>query len=304
MALKASAQLWSLALRAYGRVPHFPGKWRAIPAGLFLRTQPLWDRPVVVRRRGVTYELDLNDYLPRYLYFTGSWEPWETRTVERLVRPGATVVDVGAHLGYYTMLMSRLVGPRGVVHAFEPTPATFARLSRTLALNGPPNVRAYQIALGDVESQCRVVTRDLGNTGKNAVDVAAGGPIPVTTLDRFAHESGLQRLDFMKVDIEGSEARFLAGAWETLQRFRPHVLLEVNRPALLRYGISPRTLIERFAGIGYSLTRVGWRSGPVRSRDLERDHEFNVVASPRESVATARSSRSGASPSTRRGSAG
>lgn len=252
-----------------------------MPAGLFLRTQPLWDQPVVVRRRGVTYELDLNDYLPRYLYFTGSWEPRETRTVERLVRPGATVIDVGAHLGYFTMLMSRLVGASGIVHAFEPAPATFAILQRTLALNRPANVRAYQVALADVEGQGRLLARDRANSGKNAVDVAAGGPIPLTTLDRFAREAGLQRLDFLKADIEGSEARLLAGAWQTLERFRPHVLLEVNRPALLRYGSDPRTLIEGLTRIGYACKRVGWRSRPVRPRDLQEDHEFSVVASPR-----------------------
>src|SRR5438067_8697138 len=94
-------------------------------------------RPMVVRamRRGVTYELDLAEGIDLAMYLFGSFEPDTYRTLRRLVRPGQTVIDIGANSGVHSLPMAALVGEGGRVIAFEPTRAAYDRLRRILALN-------------------------------------------------------------------------------------------------------------------------------------------------------------------------
>lgn len=176
----------------------------------------------------------------------GTYEPEQTRLFEELLRPGHTVLDVGANVGYYTLLASVLVGDPGRVHAFEPEPRNAGFLRRHASLNRRGNVRVEQAAVSDREGTARF---DFGS-GSGTGHLADSGAIEVRTLslDDYCAQHGLAP-HAIKIDVEGAEMSVLQGARETLVRHRPILFLsthgaEVHAAALallrgLGYAVSP-----------------------------------------------------------------
>jgi FkbM family methyltransferase len=164
----------------------------------------------------------------------GSYEPEQTRLFEEHVHPGDTVLDVGAHVGYYTVLSAVLAGGRGAVWAFEPNPANARFLRRHAEINGLRNVHVTEAAASDAEGTARF---DFG-TGSGTGRLSAGGALEVRTirLDDFCAARALAP-SAVKIDVEGAERAVLEGARETLARHRPVIFLsthgrEVHRACL------------------------------------------------------------------------
>src|ERR1700737_4261928 len=229
---------WEMLLACYGTTPFHPGKGTAIAA---LARKAGWTHPSpsVVKRRGIFYELDRTDLVECEIYYK-TYEPWETLAIDKLVGKGSVCLDVGANVGYYTLLLSSLSGNSGQVHAFEPSDATFAKLHRNVQLNSANNVHLHKLALSRKTGNSSLVT-PAKNAGGARLTNELGFPnttISVSTLDHFAHSENLERLDFIKADIEGSEFGLLEGGINTIQRFRPKMLIEINPRALASFGDS------------------------------------------------------------------
>ncbi|MEZ5817628.1 MAG: FkbM family methyltransferase [Hyphomicrobiaceae bacterium] len=170
-----------------------------------------------------------------HVMMDGYWEMWLTIFFARLIRPGMTVVDVGANFGYYSLLFSDAVGPSGSVIAVEPVPTTAATLTETLMLNGFAS-RAQVVAKALTAKPDGTVHLVVpAGEPKNAAVVAQAGKntveVPATNFDELARD--LRRCDLVKIDAEGSEAAILEGMQETIARFHPALLLEFN---VARYG--------------------------------------------------------------------
>lgn len=278
-----AVRFWDNLLCFYGcTLPNHPGKRRMVHNLAYLG-RATWGLPRLATRRGITYELDLRDVIPHSIFYLGQYERWETRWVEATVQPGWTVVDAGAHIGYYSLLCGRRVGSEGVVHAFEPCPPTYTRLLRNLELNGAANVRPHPLALADRPGRAAMVQAADSNTGWSYLqpgEAAPGATVEVSTLDLFVREQDLARLDFLKVDVEGSEWRFLAGAEQALARFRPRLMIEVNPQALERFGAGAEQVTQWLRERGYTLHRAGRRSlRPLEQ--LPRPGKYvNLIALP------------------------
>lgn len=167
-----------------------------------------------------------------HVMLDGFWEMWLTQFFASIVRPGMTVIDVGANAGYYTILFGDAVGRNGRVVAVEPVPSTVALLRQSVALNGLSSyTRIVDVALGkDPQGQvCMMVPE---GEPKNATVVSHDRPgsfrVPSTNLDTLARDLALDRVDLIKIDAEGAEEAIVAGMSEVLARYRPSVLLEFN----------------------------------------------------------------------------
>ena len=116
----SSAVIWDRLLSVYARVlPNHPGKWGVLNA-LASKAEPAWQQPRVAKcGSGALFELNLKHWVDRDVYFL-QYEYWDSRFLRRLVRPGWVVIDVGANIGYYSLLCAKLAGPIGRVFAFEP----------------------------------------------------------------------------------------------------------------------------------------------------------------------------------------
>ncbi len=187
--------------------------------------------------------------------YSGTFEEKETEYVKSVVRPGWVCFDVGACFGWYTVLLSRSVGVGGRVYAFEPVKSNFECLRENVVLNGGDNVALSDVALGD---QAGRITLYLPSGGVSASIRPHGSATKcevmeatVTTLDEYVARTNLERLNFIKADVEGAELLLLKGGMKTLKRFRPGLMLEIQAHSTRLFGYEPAAVFTLLAGLGY-----------------------------------------------------
>lgn len=218
------------------------------------------DRRLVTTDHGLQLELRLKQYPDGSMYF-GVYEVRTVRLIHQLLRAGDIAVDVGGNLGYMTLHMARAVGIDGLVITFEPLPENVQRLRRHLDLNQASNVRVVQAAVGEQAGEL-----PLYNPADQGTETHARGSlrprddadetctVPMVTLD----EEVDRPVRLIKIDVEGAEVGVLAGAKETIRRFRPHIIAEHNA--------------ERLGAFGHTLSDLA-----ARIRDVAPDYEALFV---------------------------
>ena len=178
----------------------------------------------------------------------------EAILLRRIVRPGMHVVDVGANIGLYALLLARLVGPTGSIQAFEPEPNLFAILRQNCASNEATNVALFQCALGRARG---VVSfhRSAFNSGDNRLGPASVGYDALeVNVERFDDLQPGSKPDFVKIDVQGHELAALSGMEGALSSsLNVRVLFEFAPAALREAGTTPELLLEFFRERGFGL---------------------------------------------------
>jgi FkbM family methyltransferase len=195
------------------------------------------------------------DVLLRDLLLTGSFEPLHTDIIKNLLPLGGVFVDVGANVGYFSIIGANSVGPNGRVYAFEPMQEIYAILCKNLSLNGLSNVVAKALACFSSSGEM-VMERD-EDSGKSHLSPARRDSamlVSLTTLDDFIHNMNLERVDFIKIDAEGSDLEVLKGARRTIEKFRPAILLELDHLSL--FGGSRSEVLKYFEDCRYQVSEV------------------------------------------------
>jgi FkbM family methyltransferase len=190
----------------------------------------------------------------------GDYEPHETRLMGELVQPGWTAVDAGANFGWHAIHLARRVGSTGRVFAFEPIPGTFKELAANVALNECPNLEACDAALGDVPGDVTffVPEIDLGaGAASQFLDLGEQVRVRMLRLDDFLDERGVERVDFIKADIEGGELHLLEGAERLLTRCHPRILIEIVDVHCRRFGHTPADVVHYLTALGFTGRYVG-----------------------------------------------
>jgi FkbM family methyltransferase len=255
---------------------HLPERWSA--------AAPL----VRARRLGLDLDLDLRDNLQRTLFYTGSYEPDLLHFLRDELRRGDVAVDVGAHIGVHALTMARRLERLGGgrVLAFEPARDSAAKL-RDAAARNRLAVTVVELALGrepgtvELFADARYDPADAGvrsqyGTGR-AVQRAA-----VSSFDAWAEAAQLDRLDVVKLDVEGAEPLVVEGIRASLARLRPRaVVVEVKGAVLRRSGVDEAGLRELLASCGYRST----------GQELQRNEVFRPAAQASRAVEAARTGR-------------
>jgi FkbM family methyltransferase len=183
----------------------------------------------------------------------GTWEPEVVQAISASVSPGMTALDIGAYAGFFTLFLSKLVGPQGKVVAFEPLPANFRVLEENLELNSVQNAIVEKQAVSSSPGQLTLEVPSLESplvAGPFAEDDERGSmSVPSTSLDDYVFQNGLQ-VDFIKIDVEGFEDEVLIGAERTLAAFRPTMVIELHNLDNERAAHPAVTGLKKF---GYSL---------------------------------------------------
>jgi len=168
-----------------------------------------------------------------------------------LVRPGSTIVDVGANVGFFTLKFSRWVSEGGRVLAIEPEPLNVDALKRAVARSGSSNVDVIQAAAAEKEGELF-----LSFNPHNPADhrlAKQGIAIRAVTIDGLMKDLGWPVVSLIKVDVQGAEPRTLAGAQETITRFKPAIFIEIDDKALHEAGYTADHLIESLRTQGYKM---------------------------------------------------
>ena len=251
------------------------------------------DVDLVIPVRGQQFRVPASDIslVPHLLKYR-CWEPHVTRYLTRELRPSHVFVDVGANVGYFTVLCAPLVHR---VIAFEPVAQTYGYCRMNIELNKLTNVDLRQQALWREETTLRI-SLDSSSVMTASVVTDEGGPafesISAVALDTLVSTGRLDlpRLDLLKMDAEGAELSALMGMRQTLARCRPRIVMEVNRPTLALLGANADEVWSFLKGLSYEIHAFEhWKEQdpiPVPSLDeLKRlcppDSLIDIVAIPR-----------------------
>lgn len=274
--------LASLTRLYFGKFPVERGKWRLwtwLRPYLRGRGFPRGIYPVAGRFR---MELDPEEYIHAFIYYWGEWEPDESWLVRTLLRPGDRFVDVGANVGYFSLLAATVVGERGLVVAVEPVPTTAEQLLRNIEINGFTQIRTVRCAASDRPGQIGI-GRPVSGSGQSSIRLDGPGvtrwQVPAERLDALLAD--LLPVRLVKMDVEGAECQALEGLSGVLRRpDAPMVLCEVTDPFLRDLGSSAAELCDLMQGWGFTRVydihgRRLERIDPVR--DLAGSFQTNVL---------------------------
>ena len=250
-----------------------PYVWNELPAGWTVysrfigdyRHDSFWaDEPSRIIRgklHGYEMELNISQWSERATYFLGRFYDLEIQLLMlRVLRPGDRFIDVGANIGMLSLLAARLVGPDGVVDAFEPNPRCASRIHSLIARNQISNIRVHNLALGESGGSLPLVVPK-SNSGEGTLTTIAHGEFgPPENLDHF--EVPVQVGDeilssdprppvLIKIDVEGFEHQVLSGLRRTLDDQKPLVITEVIASHLLRAGRTPNDIFDLMGLHGY-----------------------------------------------------
>lgn len=229
--------------------------------------------PKSVRIGDATTILNPDDPVISGALFFGVYEKGETAFVQRTLQPGMTVLDIGANVGYYTALATRAVGPSGRVIALEPDPQSYEYLEQTIAANEVGNVNAFQYAAADHEAKMPLhISKD--NRGDNRLyEPDPKWPkITVTArpADDVLKESGIDSVDFIKIDVQGFEASVIDGLQNTLAQSKKLTLLAEFWPkGLSDAGSDPKEFLERLRDHGLQLHELTPKGELVELNDFD-----------------------------------
>jgi FkbM family methyltransferase len=234
------------------------------------------------------YERAFPIYRPLYAAYKTYADRAERQLLRKILFQGAIVVDVGANIGIYSEFLSRCVGPTGLVHSFEPSPDNFKRLFA--ATRDLSNVRLTQAAVGERSGECKLYISDTLNVDHRAYtadgDSRRAVPTEMVALDDYFKPG--QRVDLIKMDIQGYEVHALRGAQRVLQENRDiKLLLEFWPAGLEQAGVSWEGLVEMLQGLNMNLTVVRTCGlVPFDARDVRNDISWyvNLFAYPGQSV--------------------
>jgi len=243
-------------------------------------------------RYGLKLRLDMDHWLGREVYQTGVFEPMTIQWIDRLLRPGMNVVDVGANIGYFSVILAKRVAPRGHVWAFEPTTHYGDQARWHIEHNGvDQQVTLDPVGLSDAAEQVQITIGESSATihPMSESHHRLAETITLETLDSAMQRLDLPPIDFIKVDVDGHEPRFLAGARQFFEKHRPTMLIEFYQGNLDVAGSDVRELREQVEALGYELrSEKTGEPFPDRHAFLQEcgnfTHSVNVLALPREAA--------------------
>jgi FkbM family methyltransferase len=247
----ASARRWCR------RYPFLPQSNRFASLVGAYRHPPV-DGAIVDTRYGVRVRV-FDDAMFLRPWIFGDYEPFMTKAMSRLIRPGDVILDVGANFGWYSALFATWTGPAGRVHAFEPMPAFREMLVDTLALNRlSDRVNVNPFGLGDSDGQFTLYTfpgLTIGHASATTLGRTDATPhtCSIRRLDDVLLEKRIDRVDIVKIDVEGHEPSVIAGATNLLSRGdAPVVHFEINRNCIRDRGIDPNQIFDSLRKMGYT----------------------------------------------------
>ncbi|MFE9722020.1 FkbM family methyltransferase [Streptomyces sp. NPDC005794] len=270
-----------------GYVRRAPGSIGHSPIAAHFLNPRLRDNP---RRRavdtihGATFAVDTQDLIQRYIYMFGVWEPHMSRWLSRRLRQGDTFVDVGANVGYFSVLASELVGADGRVVAIEASPVFHQRLLQQVRLNGYENVRAVNVAVDDEPRTLTFVLASSANMGANSI-VPYSGPaestfeIEAVPLTDVLEPAEIARARVIKIDVEGAEGRVVRGLEPLLDKLRPdaEVTVEVTPSRMAQLGDSVEELLATMSRHGFHTYRLANDYAPGSYPRMLRDESVVPV---------------------------
>jgi len=253
------------------------------------------EKILTVNRGRLRWQLDLSEGIDFAIYLLGGFERNTAKTLQKLVKPGDVVFDIGANIGAHTLGLARSVGPAGRVLAFEPANFAFTKLKANLALNPALASRTLPLQIlltagAEAPSEAGVYASwPLETNGpvhaKHRGKLVMTTGAKVDTLDCIAEREGIGRLNLIKIDVDGYELPVLQGGLGVLKRFRPILVMELSPYVHREHQHDFGAFIALLREAGYYLQDAyNWDPLPLDATKLEEmipdGASINAIARP------------------------
>jgi FkbM family methyltransferase len=226
---------------------------------------------------GVQFRYPLDSAIGQSL-FVGGFENPELAFVLGNLKPGFTFVDLGANAGLFSVIAAKQVGATGLVYSIEPGQREQRLLRQNVELNRLTNVICIDQAVSDSEGEAEfAVSQDgaMNSLAKNShpgQKIIEWKKVQLTTLDRLVEQHRIANIDFIKMDVEGAEVNVLAGAGETIRRFRPLIMCEFCDLTARGFALNGGDLWSAFEKLGYTMHSIDASKPGMLSRATRRSN--------------------------------
>lgn len=215
-----------------------------------------------------------------YLSLFGTHEEFESEIVKKIIKKGNIVIDIGAHMGYYTLLFARTVGENGHVYSFEPDPRNFDLLKKNVEINGYKNVTLIQKAVSNKTGRGKLYLGEYsgGNRIFDTHDDRKSIEIETIRLDDY-FENNSRKIDFLKMDAEGTEIDIIEGMNLLLQKSQNiRIMCEFYPTLIKKFGREPEEYLKSLNNQGFKLFHLNADKKimePVNNEKLMKEYNFN-----------------------------
>jgi FkbM family methyltransferase len=222
-----------------------------------------------------------SEHIQQQLFWYGCYEKELGEIIKRALRPGDVFFDIGANIGYFSLL-GAIFQPASTVIAFEPVSSVFRKLEDNISINKITNIMAVNAAVGNKNEEGEIFISSDDNTGmsslKNPENYSGKREkVKIIAIDDWFRSSGLPKIDLIKLDIEGSELAALRGMREILQNYKPLVIAEINPEILVRFDQVPADIFDylnAFNFTGFLILKTG---GLTRVDKYQTNETNNVL---------------------------
>jgi FkbM family methyltransferase len=200
----------------------------------------------------VLFELDIEEIIDSSLFFTDTFEPEIEKIFQTYSKPGMTIIDVGANIGYHSLKSAEYVGPTGKVISIEPSSWAIQKLQRNIELNPQvaDRILIIQSALSNTNQDrtCEFFQASYKLNGKSTSNEEI---IDFRTLDWISAEYNLNNIGIVKIDVDGTEIKVLLGALQTIEKHHPILIVEFTPTVFTSFGENAKDLILLILDLGY-----------------------------------------------------
>ena len=214
----------NLLLKGYYKLPFRPFRKQLSFIFNKYRAKDM-NKIVVAKKKGINFELNLSDRVASGIYYD-FYEPVITGLFEKSLKRGDVVVDVGANLGYYTLLSAKLVGDTGKVYAFEPMHSAFERIKKNVSLNNFKNIILENAGISNKEEKLKVFFQNEYRVGIE--QKGEKEEVKFIVLDDYIKKHKIKKLSLLKIDTDGYDFKVVKGAINIIKKFRPIVTAEIS----------------------------------------------------------------------------
>ena len=203
----------------------------------------------------IMMRLKPEEHIQQQLFWYGSYEKELGTVLKKLLLPKSVFIDIGANIGYFSLIASRAV-PTATIIAFEPVSYLFAALQENIALNNIKNIQPVLAAVGEKNEKSLMYLSDSSNTGMSSLRQPENYSginelTDVISLDNWFADSGLTKVDIIKIDVEGNELGVLRGMNDIANKLQPHILLELNPETLAYFGLTSTDVLTHISHLNY-----------------------------------------------------
>ncbi len=263
--------------------PHYYGFYKHVfeKYGLFAKKEV-----VAIYDGDIHVQLKLDDFIQQQIFLLDYYDKPGILFLKKHLSSGAIFVDIGANIGAYTLIASKMVTKYGKVFAFEPAKHVYDQLLRNISLNQFENIRLEKLALFDKKTKLELKISSNANLGMSSIhdhDEETGEIEVVEAIsgDEYFKQIAPSRMDLIKLDIEGAELFALQGLKQTIEKFRPLILIELSEAVLQRSNINKMEIIHFIEHLHYEMKGINQQGEMVDAAASDLNDSENFAFCPK-----------------------